>query len=170
MKGTKLIEAGLTTEQRNCNGSTFWKSPSDSTESNVRPDGKNGNRVKESPWHMKKTEVVGMISVNNPEELCLFVSEKGYVTQNRFELVAIKDVTDSEDLMIINKSGIVIRIGVADLRVMGRATQGVRLINLKDNDEIASITKVEREEDEEITDIDTEREDSENTNTDTTEE
>lgn len=134
-----------------------------------------------------------MISVNNPEVTVLVVSEKGYgkrtdiedyrvtnrggkgvktinVTDKTGELVAIKDVTDSEDLMIINKSGIVIRIGVADLRVMGRATQGVRLINLKDNDEIASITKVEREEDEEITDIETEGEDSENTNIDTTEE
>ncbi len=65
-------------------------------------------------------------------------------------LVAIKDVTDNDDLMIINKSGIVIRIGVDTLRVMGRATQGVRLITLKENDEIASITKVAREEDEEV--------------------
>ncbi|MNN19803.1 DNA gyrase subunit A [compost metagenome] len=70
-------------------------------------------------------------------------------------MVAIKGVTDAEDLMIINKSGIVIRIAVEGLRVMGRATQGVRLINLKDNDEIASITKVDREEesDEESGDI-----------------
>ena len=63
-----------------------------------------------------------------------------------------KDVTDNDDLMIINKSGIVIRIGVSDLRVMGRATQGVRLITLKGDDSIASIAKVEHEdEDEEIT-------------------
>jgi len=68
------------------------------------------------------------------------------VTDKTGELVAIKGVTDAEDLMIINKSGIVIRIAVEGLRVMGRATQGVRLINLKDNDEIASITKVDREE------------------------
>jgi DNA gyrase subunit A len=71
------------------------------------------------------------------------------VTDKTGELVAIKGVTDNEDLMIINKSGIVIRIAVEELRVMGRATQGVRLINLKDNDEIASITKVDREEESE---------------------
>src|SRR5690606_10054869 len=68
------------------------------------------------------------------------------VTDKTGELVAIKGVTDNDDLMIINKSGIVIRIGVDNLRVMGRATQGVRLITLKGNDEIASITKVAREE------------------------
>jgi DNA gyrase subunit A len=62
-------------------------------------------------------------------------------------LVAIKDVTDNDDLMIINKSGIVIRIGLSDLRVMGRATQGVRLITFKGDDSIASITKIEHDED-----------------------
>ncbi|EFK55981.1 DNA gyrase subunit A [Sphingobacterium spiritivorum] len=162
-------------------------------ESTVRPMGRTATGVRGITLAHEKDEVVGMISVNNPEVTVLVVSEKGYgkrtdiedyrvtnrggkgvktinVTDKTGELVAIKDVTDSEDLMIINKSGIVIRIGVADLRVMGRATQGVRLINLKDNDEIASITKVEREEDEEITDIETEGEDSENTNIDTTEE
>jgi DNA gyrase subunit A len=117
-------------------------------------------------------EVIGMISVNDSETTVLVVSEKGYgkrtdiedyrvtnrggkgvktinVTDKTGELVAIKGVTDNEDLMIINKSGIVIRIAVEELRVMGRATQGVRLINLKDNDEIASITKVDREEESE---------------------
>ncbi|WP_293916430.1 MULTISPECIES: DNA gyrase subunit A [unclassified Sphingobacterium] len=162
-------------------------------ESTVRPMGRTATGVRGITLAHEKDEVVGMISVNNPEVTVLVVSEKGYgkrtdiedyrvtnrggkgvktinVTDKTGELVAIKDVTDSEDLMIINKSGIVIRIGVADLRVMGRATQGVRLINLKDNDEIASITKVEREEEEEITDIETEGEDGENTNIDTTEE
>jgi len=70
--------------------------------------------------------------------------------------VAIKGVTDRDDLMIINKSGIVIRIGVGSLRVMGRATQGVRLISLKDTDAIASITKVEHEEEVEENAPDTE--------------
>lgn len=162
-------------------------------ESTVRPMGRTATGVRGITLAHEKDEVVGMISVNNPEVTVLVVSEKGYgkrtdiedyrvtnrggkgvktinITDKTGELVAIKDVTDSEDLMIINKSGIVIRIGVADLRVMGRATQGVRLINLKDNDEIASITKVEREEEEEITDIETEGEDGENTNIDTTEE
>ena len=64
------------------------------------------------------------------------------ITDKTGELIAIKDVKDGDDLMIINKSGILIRIAVDTLRVMGRATQGVRLINLKNNDEIAAVTKV----------------------------
>jgi DNA gyrase subunit A len=67
------------------------------------------------------------------------------VTEKTGALVAIKNVTDADDLMIINKSGIVIRIVVSELRVMGRATQGVRLITLKGNDEIASVAKIEHE-------------------------
>ena len=72
------------------------------------------------------------------------------ITEKTGELVAIKNVTDNDDLMIINKSGITIRMGVADLRVMGRATQGVKLINIKDNDSIAAVAKVWSEEDEDI--------------------
>ena len=76
------------------------------------------------------------------------------VTEKTGELVTIKSVTDNDDLMIINKSGIAIRIAVEDLRVMGRATQGVRLINLKGNDSIAAVAKVMNEdEDEEISDV-----------------
>jgi DNA gyrase subunit A len=70
------------------------------------------------------------------------------VTEKTGALVAIKNVTDADDLMIINKSGIVIRIVVSELRVMGRATQGVRLITLKGNDEIASVAKIEHEDEE----------------------
>jgi DNA gyrase subunit A len=65
------------------------------------------------------------------------------ITDKTGDLIAIKDVTDSDDLMIINKSGIIIRMGVDTLRVMGRATQGVRLINLKEDDAIAAVAKVE---------------------------
>jgi DNA gyrase subunit A len=76
---------------------------------------------------------------------------KGVKTLNISEktgnLVAIKNVDDSNDLMIINKSGLVIRMAVEDLRVMGRATQGVRLINIKDDDSIAAVAKVVHEED-----------------------
>ena len=75
------------------------------------------------------------------------------VTDKTGELIAIKEVSDSDDLMIINKSGIIIRIGVESLRVMGRATQGVRLINLRANDEIAAVAKVSIEEEEEIDEI-----------------
>ncbi|MNE08367.1 DNA gyrase subunit A [compost metagenome] len=65
------------------------------------------------------------------------------VTEKTGQLIAIKDVKESDDLMIINKSGITIRIGVDELRVMGRATQGVRLIKLNEDDEIASVAKIE---------------------------
>jgi DNA gyrase subunit A len=68
-------------------------------------------------------------------------------------LVAIKNVSDDDDLMIINKSGITIRMAVSDLRVMGRATQGVKLINIKDNDSIAAVAKVMHE-DEEVEELD----------------
>ena len=70
------------------------------------------------------------------------------ITDKTGELIAIKAVTDDEDLMIINKSGIVIRLAVNTLRVMGRATQGVKLIDLRGNDQIAAVTKVEHEEEE----------------------
>ncbi|MEE2771854.1 MAG: DNA gyrase C-terminal beta-propeller domain-containing protein, partial [Bacteroidota bacterium] len=115
-------------------------------------------------------EVVGMIAVNDFESDILVVSENGYgkrssledyritnrggkgvktisVTEKTGQLVAIKNVSDEDDLMIINKSGIVIRMAVEDLRVMGRATQGVRLINLKGNDAIAAVAKVLHDED-----------------------
>ena len=112
-------------------------------------------------------EVVGMVCVNDPNtETIMVVSENGYgkrsevedyrktsrgakgvktlsITEKTGRLVAIKVVTDENDLMIINKSGVLIRLKVADVRVMGRATQGVRLINLtKKNDSIASVCKV----------------------------
>ncbi|WKK60250.1 DNA gyrase subunit A [Sphingobacterium sp. BN32] len=145
-------------------------------EENVRPMGRTATGVRGITLASENDEVVGMISVNDQETTVLVVSEKGYgkrtdiedyritnrggkgvktinVTEKTGELVAIKGVTDENDLMIINKSGIVIRIGVASLRVMGRATQGVRLITLKDNDEIASITKVDHQDEEEETQI-----------------
>ncbi|MHB1176948.1 MAG: DNA gyrase subunit A [Daejeonella sp.] len=138
-------------------------------ESTVRPMGRTATGVRGITLAHVKDEVVGMISINNPEVTVLVVSENGYgkrtdiddyrvtnrggkgvktinVTEKTGELVAIKDVTDNDDLMIINKSGIVIRIGLGELRVMGRATQGVRLITFKGDDAIASITKVEHEE------------------------
>ena len=115
-------------------------------------------------------EVVGMVCVSDPSiETIMVVSEQGYgkrsdiddyrvtnrgakgvktlnITDKTGHLVAIKVVTDENDLMIINKSGITIRLKVADVRVMGRATQGVRLINLeKRNDQISSVCKVQTE-------------------------
>ena len=137
-------------------------------ESTVRPMGRTATGVRGVTLAHDKDEVIGMISVNDPESTILVVSEKGYgkrtdledyritnrggkgvktinVTDKTGELIAIKDITDKDDLMIINKSGIVIRIAASELRVMGRATQGVRLITLKGDDEIASVAKVEHE-------------------------
>ncbi|MGB5263684.1 MAG: DNA gyrase C-terminal beta-propeller domain-containing protein, partial [Lutimonas sp.] len=113
----------------------------------------------------KNDEVVGMVSISNEDDNILVVSEKGYgkrsslddyritnrggkgvktinITDKTGKLVSIKNVTDNDDLMIINRSGLTIRMAVSDLRVMGRATQGVKLINIKDNDEIAAVAKV----------------------------
>jgi len=137
-------------------------------ESTVRPMGRNATGVRGITLGGKNDEVIGMICVNSPEESILVVSEKGYgkrsyledyrvtnrggkgvktinVTEKTGSLIAIKNVTDTNDLMIINLSGIIIRMGVSDLRVMGRATQGVRLINLKEDDGIAAVAKVEFE-------------------------
>ena len=117
-------------------------------------------------------EVIGMVSVNDMESNILVVSSNGYGKRSRLEdyritnrggkgvktisitektgdLVAIKNVDDTNGLMIINKSGIAIRMAVKNLRVMGRATQGVKLINLKESDSIAAVAKVVHEEDEE---------------------
>lgn len=120
-------------------------------------------------------EVIGMIVVEDPQkETVMVVSDQGYgkrtdiedyrvtnrggkgvktlnITDKTGLLIAIKNVTDEDDLMIINKSGITIRLNVSDVRVMGRATQGVKLINLtKKNDQIASVCRVPHEDEEEI--------------------
>ena len=114
-----------------------------------------------------------MVCINDPQQTVLVVSEKGFgkrsdiedyritnrgakgvktlnITDKTGDLIAIKAVTDDEDLMIINKSGIVIRMAVSKLRVMGRATQGVKLIDLRGTDEIAAVTKTEHEDEEEV--------------------
>jgi DNA gyrase subunit A len=139
-------------------------------ESKTRPMGRNASGVRGITLANDKDEVIGMISVNNFDDEILVVSENGYgkrsniddyritnrggkgvktisITDKTGGLVAIKNVSDSDDLMIINKSGIAIRMSVVDLRTMGRATQGVRLINLKDTDSIAAVAKVMKDED-----------------------
>jgi DNA gyrase subunit A len=149
-------------------------------EKTVRPMGRNASGVKGITLANDKDFVVGMISVSSPEYDILVVSENGYgkrssideyrvtnrggkgvrtinITEKTGGLIAIKNVLDTDDLMIINKSGIAIRLHVDSLRVMGRATQGVRLINLKDDDSIAAVTQVPREdEEEEIIEVETE--------------
>ncbi len=142
-------------------------------ESTVRPMGRNASGVKGITLAGTSDEVVGMICLGDEQSDVLVVSEKGFgkrsqlidyrvtnrggkgvktinITEKTGNLIAIKDVEDDDDLMIINKSGVLIRIGVAQLRVMGRATQGVKLIDLRAGDEIAAVTKVKKmnEEDE----------------------
>ena len=132
--------------------------------------GRNASGVRGIRLANEKDEVIGMVSVHNFEDEILVVSENGYgkrssiddyritnrggkgvktisITEKTGGLVAIKNVCDSDDLMIINKSGIAIRMSVEDLRVMGRATQGVKLINIKGNDSIAAVAKVMKDED-----------------------
>ena len=139
-------------------------------ESKTRPMGRGASGVRGITLADEKDEVVGMIAVNDMEANILVVSENGYgkrssledyritnrggkgvktisITDKTGKLVSVKTVTDTDDLMIINKSGIAIRMEVASLRVMGRATQGVRLINLKGNDTIAAVAKVMKDDD-----------------------
>ena len=139
-------------------------------EGKTRPMGRNASGVRGITLADDKDEVIGMVSVHNFEDDILVVSENGYgkrsniddyrvtnrggkgvktisITDKTGGLVAIKNVSDTDDLMIINKSGIAIRMAVEDLRVMGRATQGVKLINLKGSDSIAAVAKVMKDED-----------------------
>ncbi|GAA0724108.1 DNA gyrase subunit A [Aquimarina litoralis] len=145
-------------------------------EEKTRPMGRGASGVRGIRLADDTDEVIGMVAVNDMESNILVVSENGYgkrssledyritnrggkgvktisVTDKTGKLVAIKNVTDADDLMIINKSGIAIRLSVEDLRVMGRATQGVRLINLKGKDSIAAVAKVMQEE-EDVDNID----------------
>ena len=145
-------------------------------EAKVRPMGRNASGVRGIRMIEKKDCVIGMVCVDDAQTTILTVSEKGYgkrsdidqyritnrggkgvralkVTDKTGKLIAIKDVTNENDLMIINKSGLTIRIAVEDLRVMGRATQGVRLINIKDGDKIAAVAKVNADKEEERTAI-----------------
>ena len=150
-------------------------------ESKTRPMGRGASGVRGITLADNKDEVVGMISVNDMDTNVLVVSENGFgkrsdlegyrmtnrggkgvktisVTEKTGSLVTLKNVNDDDDLMIINKSGIAIRMAVSDLRIMGRATQGVKLINLKDGDAIAAVAKVMKDDDdvEDISDIDIE--------------
>ena len=168
-EGDELLEAKLTTGT----SQVFLGLKSGKAirfeESKTRPMGRGASGVRGVSLADDQDEVIGMVTVHNEEDHILVVSEKGYGKRSSMEdyrvtnrggkgvktisitdktggLVAIKNVTDSDDLMIINKSGIAIRLGVEDLRVMGRATQGVKLINIRENDSIAAVAKVMKEE------------------------
>ncbi|CAI8303538.1 MAG: DNA gyrase subunit A [uncultured Bacteroidota bacterium] len=139
-------------------------------ESKTRPMGRGASGVRGITLKDSSDEVVGMIAVNDMDANILVVSENGYgkrssvenyrvtnrggkgvktisITEKTGKLVAIKSVNDQDDLMIINKSGIAIRMEISALRVMGRATQGVKLINLKGDDTIAAVAKVMKDDD-----------------------
>lgn len=142
-------------------------------ESTVRPMGRGAAGVKAITLADDKDEVVGMVVANEQSDI-LVVSENGYGKRSKLEeyritnrggkgvktlnitektggLVAIKEVSDEDDLMIMNRSGLTIRMHVSDLRVLGRATQGVKLINIKSGDAIASVAEINKEEDDEET-------------------
>ena len=142
-------------------------------ESKTRPMGRTASGVRGIKLADEKDEVIGLVTVSDLSSEILVVSENGYgkrssldayretnrggkgvkamnITDKTGALISINSVTDNDDLMIINKSGLTIRLRVSDLRVMGRNTQGVRLINIKGNDSIAAVAKVMRDEDEEV--------------------
>ena len=146
-------------------------------EEKTRPMGRNASGVRGITLGNEKDEVVGMIAVDDGDSEILVVSENGYgkrssiedyritnrggkgvktinITEKTGKLVAIKNVTDDDDLMIINKSGIAIRMAVANLRVMGRVTQGVRLIKVREDDAIAAVAKAMKDDDDEVEIID----------------
>lgn len=141
-------------------------------EQGVRAMGRSASGVKAISLDTENDEVIGMICVEDMTRNIMVVSENGFgkrseieeyritnrggkgvktinITDKTGKLIAIKDVTDEDDLMIINRSGLTIRLAINTLRVMGRATQGVKLINLRKNDTIAAVTKVQHEEPEE---------------------
>jgi DNA gyrase subunit A len=179
--GDELLEAKLTTGSSQILLGLKSGKAIRFDEAKTRPMGRNASGVRGITLGHDADEVIGMVSVNNHDENILVVSEKGYgkrssledyretnrggkgvktitVTDKTGGLVAIKSVSDEDDLMIINKSGIAIRMSVNDLRVMGRATQGVRLINLKGKDSIAAVAKVMKEDEavegEDVNDMD----------------
>jgi DNA gyrase subunit A len=171
-EGDELLEAKLTTGESQVMLALKSGKAIRFEEAKTRPMGRGASGVRGITLAHNSDEVIGMISVDDMESNILVVSENGYgkrssledyritnrggkgvktisITDKTGSLVSIKNVTDEDDLMIINKSGIAIRMAVEDLRVMGRATQGVKLINLKGNDSIAAVAKVMKEEEEE---------------------
>lgn len=169
-EGDELLEAKLTTGDSQVMLAVRSGKAIRFEEEKTRPMGRNASGVRGITLGGPTDEVIGMITVNDTESDILVVSENGYgkrssvedyritnrggkgvktisITDKTGGLVSIKNVSDNDDLMIINKSGIAIRMAVEDLRVMGRATQGVRLIKVRDEDSIAAVAKVMHDED-----------------------
>ncbi|MDA9851823.1 DNA gyrase subunit A [Flavobacteriaceae bacterium] len=168
--GDELLEAKLTTGNSHVMLAVKSGKAIRFEESKTRPMGRGASGVRGITLNDKNDEVVGMIAVNDMDANILVVSEHGYgkrssvedyrvtnrggkgvktisITEKTGKLVSIKNVTDQDDLMIINKSGIAIRMEISTLRIMGRATQGVKLINLKGDDTIAAVAKVMKDDD-----------------------
>ena len=169
-EGDELLEAKLTTGDSQVMLAVRSGKAIRFEEEKTRPMGRNASGVRGITLGGPNDEVIGMITVDDQESDILVVSENGYgkrssiedyritnrggkgvktisITEKTGGLVAIKNVSDNDDLMIINKSGIAIRMAVEDLRVMGRATQGVRLIKVREEDSIAAVAKVMHDED-----------------------
>ena len=186
--GDMLLEAKLTDGKSDIVLATREGKAIRFNEQNVRSIGRTGAGVRGIRLSKPDDEVVGMVWVEESDNEVLVVSEKGYgkrssidayritnrggkgvktlnITEKTGKVIAIKGVNDEMDLMIINRSGITIRLAVSNLRVTGRATQGVRLINLRNDDTIAAVTQVTKVEDEDVVqdqDITTETEDKAN--------
>ena len=188
--GDELLEAKLTTGDSQVMLAVKSGKAIRFEEEKTRPMGRNASGVRGIRLADDADEVVGMIAINDTASEILVVSENGYgkrssiedyritnrggkgvktisLTDKTGKLVAIKNVIDSDDLMIINKSGIAIRMAVDSLRVMGRATQGVRLIKVREDDSIAAVAKVMKEDDPEL-DESLQDADSQNTPVDVT--
>lgn len=165
-EGDELIEANLTNGKNEVLIGLKSGKAIRFNEGHVRPMGRNAAGVKGITLGGPKDEVIGMVCVEDIDSSILVVSEKGYgkrspvdeyritnrggkgvkslnITEKTGPMISLVNVTDNDDLMIINKSGLTIRLSVSSLRDMGRATQGVRLISLKNDDEIAAVTKVQ---------------------------
>ncbi len=186
-EGDELLEAKLTTGDSQVMLALKSGKAIRFEEAKTRPMGRTASGVRGITLADDNDEVIGMVSVNDFESDILVVSEKGYGKRSKLDdyritnrggkgvktlnisektgnLVAIKNVDDQHDLMIINRSGLTIRMAVEDLRVMGRATQGVKLINIKDNYYIAAVAKVihERDSEDDQTETGTEIENNDN--------
>lgn len=171
-EGDQLIEAWLTNGQNELIMAVRTGKAIRFPENKVRTVGRNASGVRGVRLANEKDEVIGMVAVDpsNTETSILVVSEKGYgkrtgledyrttnrggkgvktinITSKTGDLISIKSVTEEDDLMIINRSGITIRLAVDKIRKAGRATQGVRLINLRDNDSIAAVARVVKSQD-----------------------
>ena len=171
--GDRLLEARLTNGSNEIIMAVRSGKAIRFPEAKVRPMGRGASGVRAMALDTENDEVVGMVCAESEQDSILVVSENGYgkrtlvedyritnrggkgvktlnVTDKTGDVIAVKDITDEDDLMITTKRGIMIRMAAADLRVMGRATQGVRLINLKSGESIASVAKVPASEPEEL--------------------